>query len=228
MNYKRFTQGLIHRPRTAIAAQLALGLLLSLAVLWGFEWLAEEVMEGETRRLDTSILLWVHSTFPGWLNLPMRLITALGYYWVVSILLVIATYFFYRANLKLSAVLLLISTPGAMVLATVLKSIYHRARPELFSTDYTATFYSFPSGHATVAVGFYGTLALLVAVRYKGWRLWLIATAGVTLILLIGFSRLYLGVHYPSDIVGGYAAATVWVATVALPLRFWYYSRISP
>lgn len=228
MNYKRFAQGLIHRPRTAIAAQLALGFLLSLTVLWGFEWLAEEVMEGETRRLDTSILLWVHSTFPGWLNLPMRLITALGYYWVVSILLVIATYFFYRANLKLSTVLLLISTPGAMVLATVLKAIYHRARPELFSTDYTATFYSFPSGHATVAVGFYGTLALLVAVRYKGWQRWLIAAAGVTLVLLIGFSRLYLGVHYPSDIVGGYAAATVWVATVALPLRLWYYSLISP
>ena len=210
-----------HRLGLTITAGLLLGLLASIAVIVAFAELADGVVEGESRRFDRSVLLWIHATFPDWLDGPMRLITALGYYWVVVPLLLVALYAFYRRGLVLSAALLAISTTGGIVLTTILKAVFQRARPELFQSNYTASFYSFPSGHATVAVGFYGTLALLLALRLEGWKRWTVAAVGVALVLLIGFSRLYLGVHYPTDILAGYLSASVWVSTVGSAFLLW-------
>jgi undecaprenyl-diphosphatase len=151
----------------------------------------------------------------------MRLVTAFGYVWVVTPLLLLAAYIFYRKNLKLSALLLVISVPGAALSGIFLKSLYERARPELFETGYTATFYSFPSGHAVTAVSFYGVLTLLVARRFEFGRRWTITAAGISLVLLIGFSRLYFGVHYPSDVVAGYLVATTWGGAVGTVLVSW-------
>ncbi len=209
------------RLHLTMTAGLLLGLLASIAVIVAFAELADGVVEGESRRFDRSVLLWIHATFPAWLDGPMRLITALGYYWVVVPLLLVALYAFYRKGLVLSAALLAISTTGGIVLTTILKAVFQRARPELFQSDYTASFYSFPSGHATVAVGFYGTLALLLALRLGGWKRWTVAAVGVALMLLIGFSRLYLGVHYPTDILAGYLSASVWVSTVGSAFLLW-------
>lgn len=210
-----------YRLLLIISFELVVGLFISLGALLVFAELSDDVFEGETRRLDTTILSWIHSTFPDWLGLPMRVVTALGYAWVVTPLLLLAAYIFYRKNLKLSAALLSISVPGAAVLGIVLKSLYERARPELFETDYTAPFYSFPSGHAVTAVSFYGVLTLLIARRFRFGRRWTIVAVGVALMLLIGFSRLYFGVHYPTDIIAGYLAAVTWVGTVSTILLSW-------
>src|SRR5215216_491211 len=130
---------------TAVAAVwLAAGLAISAFVIWAFFELIDVVVEGESRRFDRAVLLWIHSTFPGWLDGPMRIVTALGYYWVVLPLLVVVVSFFYRNGWRLSAILLLVSTAGSAVLTTVLKSIFERARPELFDSGYHASFYSFP------------------------------------------------------------------------------------
>ncbi len=205
----------------AVTFELVAGSLISLGALWAFAGLSEEVLEGETARLDTALLLWIHSTFPGWLDAPLRLVTTLGYPWVVVPLLLLAAYAFYRKDLKLSATLLLVSVPGAAILGTALKSLYGRARPELFDSGYEAPFFSFPSGHAITAVSFYGVLTLFTARRLKGWHRWIVAAAGAVLVLLIGFSRLYLGVHYPSDVLAGYLVAALWVATVGMALTLW-------
>ncbi len=207
--------------KLVVTLELLAGLAISLGTLWAFAGLSEEVFEGETQRLDTTSLLWIHSTFPAWLDAPLRLITALGYPRVVVPLLLLAAYAFYRKGLKLSATLLLISVPGAAILGTALKSFYGRARPELFDSGYEAPFFSFPSGHAITAVSFYGVLTLLIAWRLEGWPRWAAVVAGTLLVLLIGFSRLYLGVHYPSDILAGYLAATLWVGTVGMALTLW-------
>lgn len=208
-------------PLAAVALGLLAGLLASSLAISAFAGLADEVFEGETRRFDRAVLLWINASFPGWLDEPMRLVTGFGYYWFVIPLLMVCAYGLYLRGLKFSAALLIISTAGSAVLTTVLKSVFQRTRPEVFSSGYEASFYSFPSGHATVAVGFYGTLAMLIAWRLRGFWRWTVAVCGVALILLIGFSRLYLGVHFPTDILAGYLAAALWVSTVGTTLLFW-------
>jgi undecaprenyl-diphosphatase len=209
------------RLTAAAVVWLAAGLSVSAFVVWAFAELAEEVAEGESRRFDRAVLLWIDSNVPENLDGPMRAITALGYYWAVLPLLAAAVLIFYLKGWRLSAVLLLVSTGGGVLLTTVLKAVFGRARPDLVETGYTASFYSFPSGHATVAVGFYGALTVILAYRAKGVARWAIAAGGVSLVLLIGFSRLYLGVHYPTDVLAGFLAAPLWVISVGALYVVW-------
>ncbi|HEY6711552.1 MAG TPA: phosphatase PAP2 family protein [Rubrobacter sp.] len=209
------------RLTVVVAAWLAAGLALSAFVIWAFTELADVVIEGERRRVDRAVLLWIHTTFPSWLDGPMRIVTALGYYWFVLLLLVVTVAFFYQRGWRLSAILLLVSTAGSAVLTTVLKSVFQRARPELFDSGYQASFYSFPSGHATVAVGLYGMLTVVLAYRLRGTARWAVAVSGILVVLLIGFSRLYLGVHYPTDVVAGYLAALLWLVCVGAVYALW-------
>ncbi len=219
---KQVSSRLSRRLGFALTVQLAAGLLLSLGVIVLFVQIVDEVfVEDETRRFDEAVLLWIQNHSPDWFYGPMLFVTALGYYWVVLPLLGLATYAFYRTGFKVSAALLLTSVAGGLLLTTALKSVFQRARPEFFDSGYAASFYSFPSGHATLAVGFYGTLALLVAWRLEGFWRWAVAVAGVALVLLIGFSRLYLGVHYPTDIIAGYLAAPLWVSTIGISYFLW-------
>jgi undecaprenyl-diphosphatase len=221
MRLREFIHRLHENPMLVIGLQLAAGLTLALTLLLGFESLAEEVFEGETHWLDEAILNWIHTTFPPHLEPLMLAVTALGYYWFVGILLAIAAPALYLRGLRFSAALLTISTAGSMVITTALKALYQRSRPELFQTDYVASFYSFPSGHATISVGFYGVLTIIIASRLRGASRWAICTLGLTLMMAIGFSRLYLGVHYPSDILAGYLTAGFWAATAASTLYTW-------
>lgn len=212
---------LADRPTLAAAVWLAVGLAVSAFVIWAFAELADGVVEGESRRFDRAVLVWIHAHSPEWLEGPMRLVTALGYYWVVLPLLAGAVFLFHRKGWRLSATLLLVSTVGGFLLTTVLKAVFGRARPELFDSGYAASFYSFPSGHATVAVGFYGALTLILAYRLSGFARWAVAACGVVLVLLIGFSRLYLGVHYPTDVLAGFLAAPLWVICVGVVYVVW-------
>ena len=218
---KEISARLSRRLDLTLTVGLALGLLLSLGVIYLFAELAEEVLEGESRRFDLLTLVWIQAHSPDWFYGPMRVITTLGYYWVVLPLLAVSALAFYRRGRRISAALLVLSTCGGMVLTTALKDLFERSRPDLFESGYTASFYSFPSGHATMAVGFYGTLAILVAWRLKGLRRWAVISAGALLVLLIGYSRLYLGVHYPTDILAGYLAAPLWVGTISLAYLLW-------
>jgi undecaprenyl-diphosphatase len=209
--------------RLTLASVLALvaGLAASAFVLWAFTELAEDVADGESRAFDRTVLFWIHTNAPHWLDGPMLAITTLGYYWVVLSLCAAFALLFYRKGWKLSAALLAVSTAGGMVLTTLLKATFRRVRPELFDSGYTASFFSFPSGHATVAVGFYGMLTVILAYHSKGIVRWLVVALGVLLVLLIGFSRLYLGVHYPTDILAGYLASPLWLLSVGAVYALW-------
>jgi undecaprenyl-diphosphatase len=218
---REIVRWLADRLTVVAAVWLAVGLAVSAFVIWAFFELIDVVVEGESRRFDRAVLLWIHATFPGWLEGPMRIVTALGYYWVVLPLLAVAVFLFYRRGWRLSAILLSVSTAGSILLTTILKAVFERARPELFDSGYHASFYSFPSGHATVAVGFYGMLTLILAYRLRGIARWAVALCGVVVVLLIGFSRLYLGVHYPTDVLAGYLAALFWVICVGAVYTLW-------
>ena len=212
---------LARRLTLAAALWLAAGLAVSVFVLWAFAELADGVVEGEFRRFDRAVLLWIDQNVPESWDGAMRWITALGYYWVVMPLLAAAVLAFYLKNWRLSAILLCVSTGGSALLTTVIKAVFQRVRPELVDSAYTASFYSFPSGHATVAVGFYGVLTVILAYRARGLARWAIAAGGAALVLLIGFSRLYLGVHYPTDVLAGFLTALVWVISVGTVYVVW-------
>ena len=209
------------RLTVVAAVGLAAGLAVSTFVIWAFFELADEVLEGDSRAFDRAVLLWIQDTFPDWWNEPMRLVTALGYFYVVVPLLAVAVFVFYRRGWRLSAVLLVVSTGGSIVLTTVLKGLFQRTRPELIDSGYQAPFYSFPSGHATVAVGFYGMLTVILAYRLRGAARWAVAFCGLLVVLLIGCSRLYLGVHYPTDILAGYLSALLWLVCVGGVYVLW-------
>src|ERR687897_736153 len=209
------------RLTVVAAVWLAAGPAFSIFVVWAFTELSDEVIEGESRAFDRAVMLWIHTTFQDRLDGAMRIVTALGDYWVVLPLLAVAVTIFTRQGWRLSAILLLVSTAGSAVLTTVLKSVFERARPELFDSGYHASLYSFPSGHATVAVGFYGMLTVILAYQLQGKARWTVAVSGLLVVLLIGFSRLYLGVHYPTDIVAGYLAALLWLVCVGAVYALW-------
>lgn len=218
---REFVRWASERLTVVAAVWLAAGLAFSVFVVWAFLELTDEVLEGESRAFDRAVLLWIHDTSPGWFDGPMRLVTALGYYYVVVPLLAVAALVFYWKGWRLSAVLLVVSTGGSIVLTTVLKGVIQRTRPELFDSGYQASFYSFPSGHATVALGFYGMLTVMLAYRSRGAGRWAVAAGGVLVLLLIGFSRLYLGVHFPTDILAGYLSALLWLVCVGGVYALW-------
>jgi undecaprenyl-diphosphatase len=123
----------------------------------------------------------------------------------------VSALFLWHTEHKHSAILLLAAVAGNILLNGVLKLAFHRARPTVFEWQTTAVSSSFPSGHAMSATVCYGTVAYLVSrlQRHRASRV-VTLTGAVVLILLICATRLYLGVHYPSDVVGGIVVGLAW------------------
>ena len=117
---------------------------------------------------------------------------------------------------KTAAALFVVAVAGGEALLGALKLVFHRPRPPVFFGLEEPASYSFPSGHAMLSVCFFGMAAAIVTARsgtrHRAW-IW---TGAAAASLLIGISRIYLGMHYPSDVLAGYAAAVIWVAAVRL------------
>lgn len=146
----------------------------------------------------------------------MRTFTFIGSPGVMWPLACIALWLFWRAGWRYETTLLALSLAGALVLDTSLKLIFHRPRPAPFWDTATPDSYSYPSGHALFALCFFGALAWSTAchVRRPSVRV-LICTGAALLAALIGFSRIYLGVHYPTDVIAGFGVAFLWMTLVA-------------
>jgi undecaprenyl-diphosphatase len=193
----------------AVVASLAAAML----ALFLFAWLGNEVLQGDTQHFDQVIRVWVHGFASPGMTRAMNAVSLLGYNVLIAEL-AIALAVFGWLRWRRGAVWLAVAMAGSLVLDLTLKYIYHRTRP----TAYFGTAphsYSFPSGHALCSFCFYGVMAGLLSARTKplAWRvvIWVVAS---TLVIAIGLSRIYLGVHYPSDVLAGYLAAAVWVGTV--------------
>jgi undecaprenyl-diphosphatase len=141
----------------------------------------------------------------------MNEITPLGTGVVVLIVVGVAASFLWHTEHKHSARLLLASTAGSILLNNALKLWFDRPRPAVFEWQTHAASSSFPSGHAMSATVVYGTVAYLLARLQKHlWSRMLTLTAAVVMIALICSTRLYLGVHYPSDVLGGIVVGLAW------------------
>ncbi|MCI4567412.1 phosphatase PAP2 family protein [Lysobacter sp. CFH 32150] len=203
---------------------LFIGLLLP---LWAFAELADEVREAEAFPFDEPILRFAHALARDGFDQAFVLLSALGYqYGVVPFdaLLVLGLAIRRRMREGLFAGVAII---GSALLNLAAKPSFARARPSLWESIAPETTFSFPSGHAMGSM----TLAWVVVLLcwHTRWRL-LVTLAAAMFTLLVGLSRVYLGVHYPSDIVAGWAAASVWAVGIYLlvfrgSLRPWRHAQ---
>ena len=201
------------KPTRLIETVLSLTLIGAMLFLSLFSWIAHEVFEGETARFDSAIRVWVHQFASPSLTRVMFAISWMGARGLLLLFLIsIAGFLIFHWHR--AALWLLLSVAGADVLIFTLKYSFHRQRPAaFFGVDPHS--YSFPSGHALASFCFYMVLAGLLnsRVRSSGLRIaiWILASL---LVAAIGLSRIYLGVHYPSDVIAGYLAAALWVTTL--------------
>jgi undecaprenyl-diphosphatase len=186
---------------------LFVGLVLP---LWGFAELADELHEGEAFGFDEPILHFAHGMANAGFDQAFLLFSALGYQWGVvpfDIVLVGALALKRRAREGLFAGLAL---GGSALLNLAAKQSFARERPSLWLSISPETTFSFPSGHAMGSMTLAWVVALLV--WRTRWR-WPVTIAAVLFTVLVGLSRVYIGVHYPSDILAGWTAASVWAAS---------------
>jgi undecaprenyl-diphosphatase len=176
-------------------------------------WLAAKVALGKTSQFDVEVRDGIHAAANPGLTQLFRRVTLLGSQAVVIGVTVCAALVLFRQGRRDHALLLLLVMAGAELLEFILKMQFHRQRPEPFFDTVLPASYSFPSGHALLSFCCYGTLAALAA------RRWLVRIAAAALILAIGISRIYLGVHYATDVIAGYLVATVWLSGVIILYR---------
>jgi undecaprenyl-diphosphatase len=210
----------------ALGIFLVAGLIVAIAGTAIFVEVAEHVRSGGTQAFDDSVIRWVGAHHSPALDAIMLEITALGTGIVVLMVVTVAALFLTLTRHKYSAILLLASAFGGIVLNIVLKLGFHRSRPSVVVAAVHTFTSSFPSGHAMSAAIVYSTVAYLAArlLRHR-WARWLVMTAAMSLIAVISFSRIYLGVHYPSDVIAGVAIGFAWaafcMATLEAIQKFW-------
>src|ERR1700674_646642 len=193
---------------------LIISLLCSTFFLILFAWLAEEVFEGGLQRFDFGVRMKVHEFFSPQLTKFMQAMTFLGSISFLTALFAIIVAVWLAKGMKRPAVWLMIAVGGSVILDVSLKLSFHRARPVPFVGVVPLT-YSFPSGHALSSFCFYGVLAGLFCARIQSRAIRILVwIAAATLVLAIGLSRIYLGVHFPTDVLAGYIAAAAWVSTL--------------
>lgn len=226
---------LLHEIRTRVpgvhrevALFLGLGFLVVLAGTWGFVEVAESVLEGSTHRFDEAVLRWIGSrATPFWDDVALE-VTALGDGLVVAMLIFISSVILWVTGHRYSVLLLWVAFLGALVLVEVLKTTFARPRPTVFEYrgGYSVGSPSFPSGHALGSTVAYMTLAYLIArLQATAFLRRLTTTIGVLAVLAIGVSRMYLGVHYPSDVLAGFAIGIAWATLCALGIEALRYFR---
>lgn len=206
-----------------------LALLAVVAVLLlGFAHLASEVGEGETRGFDVAVMLALRTANdtarpigPAWLAAAMLDLTALGGTAVLTLLTFVAAAYLLAARKAATALFVVFAVAGGSALNLLMKSGFDRARPDLVAHLVQAQSTSFPSGHAMNSAVVYLTLGALLARAVPERRLKLfIMAVGAGLTLIVGLSRVFLGVHWPTDVIGGWAVGASWAVLCWLVALF--------
>ena len=208
------------------------GFALGMALVLSFVVLASEVAEGETHAFDEHILLMfrvVGDTSmplgPPWLKEAIRDITALGSTSVLSIIVAGVVGFLIVTGLRHAALMVAVSVVSGVVLSNSLKAVFSRPRPELMPHDMVVYTASFPSGHTTLSAVVYLTLgALLCRTQASAAVKTYILCCAAFLTGIVGLSRVYLGVHWPTDVIAGWLVGGTW-ALLCWFVMLWLQSR---
>jgi undecaprenyl-diphosphatase len=209
----RTTSRRVHDFRVAVGVFLFGGALVATAGIFLFVWVAVRVEQGATQAADDAIMRWMGAHRVPWIEHTFAQITLLGTGIVVLAIVGVAALFLWLTRHKYSATLLLVATGGGIIVNNLLKLAFDRPRPQLFPWAATAMSSSFPSGHAMSSTIVYVTVAYLAArlQRHRAAR-WATMLVAAVLIVLICASRVYLGVHYPSDVGAGIVIGLAWAA----------------
>ena len=207
-----------------VTALIAVGIL-------AFEEIAEELQTGDMLQFDRAILLWfrVEGNLsqlrgPEGMLSSVRDITALGGGAVLTILILLTAGYLLLERRYGSAVLLIVAAAGGVVAMTLLKGLFSRVRPDMVPHLMTETSFSFPSGHSTMAAVVYLTMGSILAASRHRYRvkIYLFAVS-LFLAVIVGISRVALGVHYPTDVLAGWCLGLAWASFcwfVALLLKY--------
>jgi membrane protein DedA with SNARE-associated domain len=203
-------------PGQYLGLHLTVGLAFAAGCLWLFGGLAEDVLTNDPLvRYDRAIADYLHSVATPPLTTFFLIVTAFGSIETIALLgLLVAAFFAWRRRWLFLGTWLS-AVGGSVILNQLLKALFARPRPFFEHPLLIETSYSFPSGHAMESFVVYGMLAYFAVLALKTWRArTAVAFASTLLVLLIGLSRMYLGVHYFSDVVAGYAAGGVWLSAL--------------
>ncbi len=206
--------------RSLISIIRLAGLAVAALAMWGFATIAEEVLEKETYAFDTSILLYLKSLHTPLRDRIMLAFTSLGEPNLLLALSVSLGIILWVRKHNSEATTIAVTGAGAVGLNLLLKKLFARARPQLWDRVVDVKFYSFPSGHAMISMVIYGLLGYFLGSRFPKQRWWIYSLT-VILVAAIGLSRLYLGVHWPTDVIAGYTAGLVWLIACILSLEVW-------
>ncbi|MGG4267250.1 phosphatase PAP2 family protein [Peribacillus simplex] len=201
--------------------QLTIAFIVSVLSLIGFSFIAFTISANEYLKFDEDVISFVQGMESPLLTNIMKFFTYIGSTSVLIILSLFILFFLYKV-LKHRLELILFSAVmiGSPVLNLMVKLFFQRARPDLHRLiDISG--YSFPSGHAMNAFSLYSILTFLLWRHITAkWARVLLILFSMTMILSIGISRIYLGVHYPSDIIAGYLASGFWIT-----ISIWFFQR---
>jgi undecaprenyl-diphosphatase len=211
---------------------LLLSLLLVASAIWAFVTLANAMMEGETQAFDRAVLLAMRTPRhpaepwgPPWLTEVVRDYTALGGVGLLTFMTMAVLGFLLLQGKPRVTLMVVLTVGGGMLLSTLLKQGFACPRPDLVPHGVLVHTASFPSGHAMLSAVVYLTLGALLARVQPQRRLKMyVLTLAVVLTVLVGLSRIYLGVHWPTDVLAGWMAGTAW-ALLAWCVAVWLQLR---
>jgi len=208
--------------------RIVLAFVALTGALWGFVWLAGEVLEGDTRVFDTYLLLLLRNPSdasdplgPIWFEQMARDFTALGSVGVLTLVSVAVVVFLVLARRRAAALMVVACIGGGWLVTEALKHGFERPRPDLVPHGAVIFTSSFPSSHAAMSAVVYLTLGALLARVQPGRRLKIhLMSSAVLLTLLVGVSRVYLAVHWPSDVLAGWTVGAAWALTCWMAMRW--------
>jgi undecaprenyl-diphosphatase len=204
-----------------------LGALAAAVLLGGFGLIADAVTDGDTLNLDTAVLMALRTPGnpadpigPSWLEEAVRDITALGSFSLLGIVVLLVFAYLLLVGKQRTGWFMVFAVVSGTAISTVLKMLFDRPRPDLTGVAEVFTA-SFPSGHATVSAVVFLTIGAMLAEASPERQLkrFFIATA-IGLTVLVGVSRIYLGVHYPTDVLAGWSLGAAWALLCTTAAHF--------
>jgi membrane-associated phospholipid phosphatase len=212
-----FRQGKRRQHFLPLAIGRSGGVVLAALALWFFKQQADEVVDGHADRYDEAIMEAVHKIDNAPMHTVLHAATQLGSHVAIGTAAGMTALLLLRNGRKHDAWTVVVSTGGAMAINTILKNIFQRQRPqELARRIKLPKSHSFPSGHSLLSAATY-PIVIHHLVERRSMPVQAVAhTMAGVVILSVGFSRVYFGVHFPSDVLGGFAAGFGWLGITAL------------